>query len=188
MSIDTHALVEEKLITGEELFAMSNVERCELVEGKIVPMSPTGELHGSYEGNFYYAIRSFLYDQNIGKVRVGEVGIYIRRNPDTIRAADVLFISNERYAQKKSQSYLDVAPELVVEVLSPADSLSEVMQKLREYFSIGVRLVWIADPQAKIVYAYRSTTDVREFTADDELTGDDVLPGFAVKVAALFED
>lgn len=188
MSIDTHALVEEKLITGEELFAMSNVERCELVEGKIVPMSPTGELHGNTELTIGAEVRAFVRKHGLGRVSSGEVGIYIRRNPDTIRAADVLFISNERYAQKKSQSYLDVAPELVVEVLSPADSLSEVMQKLREYFSIGVRLVWIADPQAKIVYAYRSTTDVREFTADDELPGDDVLPGFAVKVAALFED
>lgn len=188
MTVDVHALVEEKLITGEELFAMSDAELCELVEGKIVPMSPTGELHGGIENAFGTELRLFVRAHNLGKVRVGEVGIYIQRNPDTIRAADVLFISNERYAQKKSSSYLDVAPELVVEVLSPADSLSEVMQKLREYFSIGVQLVWIADPQAKIVYAYRSTTDVREFTADDELPGDDVLPGFAVKVAALFED
>ena len=62
------------------------------------------------------------------------------------------------------------------------------MEKLREYFAIDVRLVWIADPQSRSVYAYRSVTDVREFTAQDELPGDDVLPGFSVKVAELFED
>jgi Uma2 family endonuclease len=186
--IDEQVIAENKLITGEELYAMGNIGRCELVEGRIVPMSPTGELHGNVELAIGAEIRAFVRANNLGRVSGGEVGIYIHRNPDTIRAADVLFISNERYAQKKSKSYLDVAPELVVEVLSPTDSLSEVMQKLREYFSIGVRLVWVVDPQAKIVYAYRSTTDVREFTADDELPGDDMLPGFTVKVAALFED
>jgi len=181
-------LTETKLITGEELAVMGDVGPCELVEGRIVPMTPTGDEHGSYEGNFYTALRAFVQSHKLGKVRVGEVGIYIRRNPDTVRAADVLFISNERYAQKKSRGFLDVAPDLVVEILSPNDSWTEVTQKLREYFAIGVRLVWIVDPQTRNVYAYRSLTDVREFTQDDDLPGDDVLPGFSVKVAQLFEE
>ncbi len=125
----------------------------------------------------------------MGKVRVGEVGIYIRRNPDTVRAADVAYISNDRYAQrKKKRGYLDVAPDLVVEIMSPDDRWSEVTQKLREYFSIGVRLVWVADPAVRTVYAYRSLTDVREFTEADTLPGDDVLPGLSVPVASLFEE
>jgi len=176
------------LITGEELARMSNLGRYELIDGRIVPMSPTGDAHGGYEGNFYFALRMFVDAHQLGKVRVGEVGIYTRRDPDRVRGADVLFISNERYAQKQSDSYLDVAPDLIVEVLSPNDSWSEVMQKLREYFSIGVQLIWVADPLARRVYAYRTITDMREFTEDDELPGDDVLPGFSIKVAQLFED
>jgi Uma2 family endonuclease len=131
---------------------------------------------------------TLLYTHNLGKVLAGEVGIYTRRNPDTVRGADVLFISNERYVQRKSPGYLDVAPDLVVEILSPNDRWTETTQKLREYFAIGVRLVWVADPQARNVYAYRALTDVREFTENDDLPGDDVLPGFSVKVAQLFEE
>lgn len=178
---------EEKLITGEELARLTGVERSELINGRIVFMSPTADAQAGYEGNFYAALRSFVLAHHLGKVRVGEVGIYIRRNPDTIRAADVLYISHERYANKRSASYLDVAPDLVVEVLSPGDSWSDVMQKLRDYFSIGVRLIWVADPGASTVYAYRSLTDVHEFAEQAELPGDDVLPGFSVKVAELFE-
>ncbi|MBI1878285.1 MAG: Uma2 family endonuclease [Chloroflexi bacterium] len=178
---------ETKLITGEELVAIGNLGRCELIEGRIVVMAPTGDEHGGIEVKLGGRLDVFATSHKLGKVRVGEVGIYTRRNPDTVRGADALFISNERYAQKKSHSFLDVAPELVVEILSPNDSWSEVTQKLREYFGIGVRLIWVVDPQARIIYAYRSMTDVREFTENDELPGDEVLPGFLVKVAELFE-
>jgi Uma2 family endonuclease len=76
----------------------------------------------------------------------------------------------------------------VVEVLSPSDSWIDVTQKLREYFALGVRLVWVANPPTHSAYAYRTLTDVREFTENDDLPGDDVLPGFSMKVAQLFEE
>jgi Uma2 family endonuclease len=62
------------------------------------------------------------------------------------------------------------------------------MQKLRDYFSIGVRLVWVVNPNTRSVFAYRSLTDVREFAETDDLPGDDVLPGFAVRVSQFFEE
>jgi Uma2 family endonuclease len=74
-----------------------------------------------------------------------------------------------------------------VEILSPNDSMPDVMQKLREYFAIGVLLVWLIDPLSRSVLVYRSLTNIRELTANDELTGEEVLPGFAVQVAQLFE-
>lgn len=180
------APTDAKLITGDDLAAMDDSESCELVEGRIVRMGPTGDEHGGIELNIAAEILEFVREHNLGKVRVGEVGIYTGRDPDTIRAADVLFISHERYAQKRSESYLDIAPDLIVEILSPNDSLTDVTQKMREYFAIGVRLIWVVDPKARKVYAYRSLTDVREFNENDNLPGDEVLVGFAVKVAQLF--
>ena len=189
MAVQTVPPQTHALVTGEQLLAMGDIGPCELVEGRIVMMSPAGDEHGGYESNFDEHIKAFVRRHKLGKVRVGEIGIYTHRNPDTVRAADVAFISNERYAQRKTKgSYLEVAPELVVEIMSPDDRWSEVKQKLREYFSIGVKLVWVADPSDRTVYAYRSLTDVREFTEADTLPGDDVLPGFSVPVANLFED
>ena len=151
-------------------------------------LSPTGHKHARIESKFDHALRGFVEPRKMGIVMVGEPGIYTHRNPDTIRAADVLFISDERYAKIKSSGYLDIAPELVVEVLSPDDRWNNIIQKLREYFAIGVRLVWVADPDSRTVSVYRSLTDVREFTERDALPGDDVLPGFSVPVASLFEE
>ncbi|HEY4690142.1 MAG TPA: Uma2 family endonuclease [Anaerolineae bacterium] len=179
----------ETRITGEDLLAMGDIGSCELVEGRIVHMSPTGDPHAGYESNFDEYIKTFVRQHKLGKVRVGEVGIYTHRDPDTVRAADVAFISNERYARRKQKGgFLDVAPDLVVEIMSPDDRWNDVIQKLREYFSVGVRLVWVAHPETRTVYAYRSMTDVREFGESDALTGDDVLPGFSVLVASLFEE
>src|SRR5712692_3454946 len=180
-----HAPSTEKLVSGEELYHTPNSELSELIDGRIVPLEPTGSEHGDIEASLAETMSGYVRPRKLGRVQVGEVGIYIRRNPDRVRAADVLFISLERYAQRQNKrGYLDVAPELVVEILSPDDSVMEMTQKLRDYFSIGVNLVWVVDPEARSVFAYRSLTDVREFTATDTLTGDEVLPGFAVPVAS----
>jgi len=188
MALQTASPKTETLVTGDELLAMGDIGPCELLEGRIVPMSPTGGKHAIFELNFGEFLKSFVKRNELSRVMVGEVGVYIRRSPDTIRAADVAYVSNERYARWQKTGFLDVAPDLVVEILSPDDRWGEVTSKLRDYFSIGVRLVWVADPDTKTVYSHRSLTDVREFTDKDTLPGDDVLPGFSVPVAILFEE
>lgn len=177
---------EKTLLTGEELARLGDIGRSELVKGEIVYMSPTGFWHGSVESRISYALSNFVSAQGSGTVFSGEVGIYTQREPDTIRATDVGFISHARMAQVASKSYLDVAPELVVEILSPDDRWNDLMDKLDEYFAIGVKLIWVADPRRKQVYVYRSITDVQRLFAEDTLTGGEVLPGFSVLVSELF--
>ncbi len=176
-------------ITGEELALMPNLGPCDLVLGRIVELSPTGGEHGRIEGNFYAALRAFVRPRNLGKVLVGEVGIFTHRAPDSVRGADVVFISNARYESlRSSRKFLDVAPELVVEVLSPHDPPGELHRKLQEYLEVGVRLVWVADPDARTLTVYSSASDGRTLGETDLLTGGDVLPGFEVAVRELFED
>jgi Uma2 family endonuclease len=176
----------QDLITGEELSRMPGLGPCELVEGRIVPMSPTSYIHGEIEAEVSAALKAYARAAGKGRVMGGEVGIYIRRDPDTVRAADVLFISSGRYARRESASYLDVAPELVVEILSPDDLWSEVMEKLSDYFSAGVDAVWVLDPRRKEVFSYRSLTGVQRFAEGQILTEEQLLPGFALSVSELF--
>jgi Uma2 family endonuclease len=178
----------EPMITGEELAAWSDLGPCELVAGSIAPVTPTSDEHGGYEANIVNILLSFVRTHGLGKVRSGEVGVYTRRNPDTIRAVDVLFISNERYDRKGATAFLEIPPDLIVEILSPGNTWAETIQKLREFFAIGVRLVWLVDPSSQSVFAYRSLTDVREFPIDDHLPGDDALPGFSIEVREIFAD
>ena len=149
-------------------------------------MSPTGGTHGSLEAALTAGLLNFVAEAKLGRVMVGEVGVYIRRDPDTVRAADVLFISNQRLGGKLPSGYLAVAPELVVEILSPDDRWSEVTQKLGEYFSIGVQRVWVVDPRLRKVFAYRSPTQMQALGPAEVLQDEEILPGFSLRLAELF--
>jgi Uma2 family endonuclease len=178
----------QKLVTGEELYRMGDIGRAELIDGVIKQYMPTGHPHAYHELLLGMYIMQFVLKHKLGRALSGEVGIYIRRNPDTVRAADIAFISNERLAQATEKGFLDVAPELVVEVMSPEDSWSDVNDKLADYFSIDVKLIWIVDPLRRRVHVYRSLTNMDILTEADQLTGGDVLPGFTLSVSAIFAD
>ena len=173
-------------VTGEDLFKLGDMGRVELVKGVVVHMSPTGYSHGRVESNVGAILSAFVRQHKVGEVLVGEVGIYTARHPDTVRGADAAYISNERMARVQSPSYLDVAPELTVEILSPDDRWGELMDKLTEYFAVGVQVVWVADPKTQSVYVYHAPNKVQHFSAEDTLPGGEVLPGFGVLVAELF--
>jgi len=128
----------DALITGDELARMPGHDLTELVDGRIVPLSPTNPEHGRLEANVARVLGNFVSAQNLGSVLVGEVGIFTRWRPDRVRGADVAFISHAQYERRtKSRGFLDVAPELVVEILSP--ERPDTDQKVVEYLAIGVR-------------------------------------------------
>jgi Uma2 family endonuclease len=109
--------------------------------------------------------------------------------PKKVRRPDGAYIAFDRYTaeQYRSEGHITVCPDLVVEVLSPNDYAAEVNRKIREWLAAGVRLVWQIDPDAKMVFCFGPGRDDAAIRyEDDTLTGDPVLPGFAVPVADLF--
>ena len=173
------------LMTGEELSELGDIGRVELIQGKLIRMSPTGFLHGAVESAVGMQLHKFIDEHQLGHILVGEVGLYTKRNPDTVRGMDAAFISHQRMKQVQSRSYLDVAPELIVEVMSPDDRWNQVNTKIDEYFAVGALTVWIVDPSHGYVYAYTSPTSFDRFGIDDILDGGVVLPGFQVAVSDL---
>lgn len=174
--------------TGEALFAMGDIGPAELVKGEIIPLMPTGTLHGIIELAIASLLRAFVLQHKLGHVLSGEVGVYTHHDPDTVRGMDVAYVSHERLARSRSQGYLDVAPELVVEVLSPHDRWIDIYDKLQEYFAIGVQAVWIVDPKHQQIHVYRSLSESVTLGIEDTLTGGEVLSEFSVPVAEVFSD
>lgn len=180
-------LLSQQSITGDELFTMHDVGWAELVEGEVIQQMPTGFLHGKIEFLIGILLGLFVRQHQLGIVFGGETGIYTRRNPDTVRGVDAAYISHERLAQSTSNSYLDVAPELIVEIMSPDDSWTNIDDKLTEYFAIGVELVWIVNPKRQQIHVYTARTQFEVLNRSDTLNGGSILPGFEVTVAEIFE-
>lgn len=180
--------VEEKLITGEELFEMGDIGPSELIDGRIVYMPPTGGEHGYVELELGAILREFVRARKLGWVLTGEVGIYIRRNPDRIRAPDVVFYSRSRMPKRPRKQFLDMTPELVIEIVSPTDRWDEIRKKIADYFLIGVERVWVVEPELQDVLVYRSPTDSTAIPRGEKLKGEGVLEGFQVSVTELFNE
>ena len=164
---------------------MPDHELTELIDGRIVPLSPTNSEHGRIEANVSLALGNFVSAQKLGLVLVGEVGIFTRWNPDRVRGADVVFISHEQYDRRtKTRGFLDVAPELVVEILSP--ERPDTAQKVLEYLEIGVRLVLVVDPDARTITTHRPNGALMCHTESDAVPCQDVIPGFSLAAANVF--
>jgi Uma2 family endonuclease len=184
----TTAPSETKLITGEELLAMGDIGPCELIDGRIVKMSPTGGKHSFIEYRLGRKLGEFVEARKLGWVFVGEVGIYIRRNPDRIRAADVAVVSKQHLPSYPEDNFLQVTPELAVEIISPNDTWAMMRRKLEDYFSIGVGRVWVVEPENRAIVVYRSLTESQVLNEADVLKGEGPLEGFILPVASLFEE
>ena len=151
-------------------------------------MNPTGLQHGDIVIALGLHSETSCAQHKLGAVVGGEIGIYTRREPDRVRAADIVFVSRERLADKPLIGFLKVAPELVVEIISPTDRWQNVRDKLEEYFAIGVHRVWIVEPETRAVLVYRSVTEMNRLGEGDVINGEGVLEGFSLPVSELFEE
>jgi Uma2 family endonuclease len=178
---------EHRTTTAEELYATAGQERCELVEGEVVSMPPVGWGHGDAAGQLIERLNGFARERDLGRAGP-EVGFILARDPDTVRAPDVAFLRPDKVAQAVgTKGYLPFAPDLAVEILSPDDTYSEVETKVTEYLAAGTSLVWVIDPVRQRAFVHAPGAAPRILTAADELDGADAVPGFRLRLGALFE-
>lgn len=179
-----------KLLTADDLLALpDNGMKQELVRGELIEMPPPGVMHGIVVGNISWQIGAFVRQNNLGFVSTLEFGIYIERDPDTVRAADYNLISLERIPDPLPASgyVFGLVPDLVVEVISPGYRPPAVVEaRARIWLDAGVRLVLVAHIATQDIVAHHDDGTVRRFGRDDTLTCEPVLPGFTCAVADVF--
>ena len=162
--------------------------RHELVEGELRTMPPAGFEHGSVAADLLIKVGSFVHAQKLGVVLAAETGFVLRRGPDILRAPDVAFVQADRVPPRQErQKFAELAPDLVAEVTSPYDRVGEVNGKVAQWLDAGVRLVWVVDPETRVVVAHRPDGVAHLLREGDVLDGEDVLPGFRLPLSELFE-
>lgn len=177
------------LVTAEELLRLpSGRLRYELINGELRTMSPSGFSHGRIAALLTASLVQFVRSRELGTVCAAETGFRLTVNPDTVLAPDLAFISKQRVNQiDELKGFWPGAPDLAVEVLSPGDSKSEVMEKISQWFSFGTKQVWIVDPKHRTVTVYRSTVDRMTFSGSDDLESQDLFPGLRISLDSIFE-
>jgi Uma2 family endonuclease len=181
------ATVAKKLITAEEFAQLpdpADGSQQELVRGEIVTMPPPKGRHGVCCSKAVRRVGNFVDDHAMGIVVCNDTGFILERDPDTVRGPDISFWSRQRLPVLPEE-YIAIPPDLAIEVISPSDVFSVVQRRVREFLASGVRLVWLIDPENRAVTVYRKGRPAQELEESDELTGEDILPGFVCKVADL---
>jgi Uma2 family endonuclease len=177
-----------QLVTAEQLFEMGPDFHYELVRGELRKMSPTRMPHGLVTGKLTHLLGLCVYPQGLGALCGAETGFVLGLDPDIVLAPDVAFIRRERLpAAPWPPRTRDDAPDLVVEVMSPSDTRRSMEEKAHDWLAAGSAMVWVADPQKETVTVYRKDREPRVLQGDDILSGEDVVPGFAVKVSEVFQ-
>jgi Uma2 family endonuclease len=176
--------------TADQLpFMSSPGTRLELVRGELIEMAPAGFRHGEVASRIDSMIGDHVRRENLGKVVAAETGFLLERRPDTVLAPDVAFVSHERLGPGESPAgYLAAAPDLVVEVISPTDSLRDVEAKAETWLRFGVKAVWVVDPAERTISVHTPGGPVVSLTTRDRLDGAPALPAFSCPVQALFDD
>jgi Uma2 family endonuclease len=174
-------------VTPEDLLAMPDGHRYELINGKLVERN-MGTEADEIALNIMALVRQFVRGQRLGKTFGSASGYQcFSDDPKKVRYPDGSFIARGRLPDNRTpRGHVKIAPDLAVEVVSPNDTAEEVETKRREYLRAGVRLVWIVYPENQTVHVFRQTGNLTTLNAADELTGEEVLPGFTCRVAELF--
>lgn len=181
--------LSEKPLTAEQYFQLPDTGRpAELIHGRVVAINPPGVKHGYYCFRLAYLLGRFLEKSPLGRLPTNDSGVITRRDPDTVRGADVAFYSFSRLPHDAPlpETYSDIAPDLVCEVVSPSESSTMIDEKVDEYLQAGVSVVLVVDSRGKTVIAHRSEGRRQRFESGEALTLDDVLPDFVLSVDELF--
>ena len=159
----------------------------EVIDGQVVEKSM-----GVYEcwlaTEVFDLLNRHVKGNSLGRVLM-EMIFDLRPTVDRERRPDVAFISFERWASDREvpeTSSWAVVPDLAIEVVSKTNSADEMVEKVEEYFRVGVRLVWVVYRRQRRIYVYRSPTDIQVRTLGEELDGGEVLPGFRVRLEQIF--
>jgi Uma2 family endonuclease len=174
---------DDQQVTITEYFARSFEFPTDLVHGRLVPSEPPSPEHGSIALNIGMALKLWARAGDYGAVTTNNASVIIDPVRHTIRGGDVAFaLWNALPDRRVPRQAFDRLPTIIAEVLSPTDRWPDVERKLHDYLAVGVKEVWVVDPEERMVWVHRPDQPHRTLSETDRLVSP-LLPGFDVLVA-----
>lgn len=181
-------VVQQQLLTVEDLARLPDTEsRVELLDGELFEMTPPGGEHSLLQARLPHLLLTIAEERALEVLVGGEVGVVLARDPDRVRAPDVFLLSLDRLpGGRMPNGYLEVVPDLIIEIVSPHDAAADVHDKIQEWLEAGAVLVWAIYPRSRSIVVHRAGGEARIYRVGDTLEALPVLPGFALPVARIF--
>ena len=174
-----------ELITAEAFAQMRGSRHSELVRGRVVPVNPANPQHGRMALRLGARLLAYVEPRRLGTVMV-EAGYTLSHDPDTVRGPDVSFVRAGRPDFPPRRGFAPGAPDLAVEVVSPDNTMAQLLVKAAEYLGAGAELVWIVDYDDATVRVLRPGAGPVTLAIGDTLDGGATVPGFSLSLAELF--
>jgi len=182
-------MVTTTLVTAIDLARMgARGERFELIRGELKEMSPVGDDHALVVTNCARHFGNFIDEAQLGRLYTGDPGIFLERNPDTVRAPDLAFVRAERLPLPPSESsFIALIPDAILEVVSPYDKMQELDEKIAAFLARRALVALKINPRPRTVTIYRTGQPPVVLRDTDDLVIEDVFPGLRLPIARLFE-
>ncbi|MFW5952234.1 MAG: Uma2 family endonuclease, partial [Gemmatimonadota bacterium] len=157
----------------------------ELAAGRLLREPRPGASHGAAVALLSHHLVAYAREHG-GRV-LSETGFLLEEDPPTVRAPDVSYLREdpEPYGAGADLVFPRGAPDLAVEVVSPANSAADIQRRVLEYFGAGAHEVWVLYPETRTIIAHRSSSEARLLRPDDDLTSD-LLSRLRLPVRELF--
>ncbi len=157
----------------------------EYIHGKLEKKNMLNAKHSGVATNLSAEIWFYLKKNKIGRI-YNEAHFQIGENK---RVPDVAFVSSEKIPQAgEPQKFWDFAPDLAIEIVSPTDFYQDVLDKVDDYFSAGVKQVWVINPEKEDLAIYFSPKKPQILSKEDTLICEEILPTFKLKLSEIFID
>ncbi len=179
-----------KPITAADVERLTNDKMVEIVNGGWVEQPMAGELHGAIETNLIVIVAGFVKAHQLGRVYTGDTTFVLEgtsENIITMRLPDVAFVSSGRVKQADRGGFYYQAPDLAIEIVSPAERTSETQAKVNDYLRAGTREVWVVYPETKQVSVVRPDGTATIYGIGQTIPGGEMLTGLSLDVAAIFD-
>jgi Uma2 family endonuclease len=179
-------------LTDEQFFKLCQANRDlrfeRSADGELIIMAPVTGMSGYRNLKLSQQLANWVDTNDLGVGFDSSTGFKLPNGAD--RSPDASWVRLERWnalTEEQKDSFIPLAPDFAVELRSKTDALKTVQSKMQEYIDNGVRLGWLIDPKNRRVEIYRSGRAVEILESPINLSGEEVLPGFALSLAPLWD-